>query len=181
MTTKSKKTGQFSFKHGYVIFFDLLGFRALTLNNLALDKEAVKPHGIAASIQDQDRCPVLAYSLQWRFRHTLAWCIKNFNAEVFQFSDSAFVYTKSSNDALRATAYVMRQLTCEGCLARAGLAHGRVLDGEDEYSSLGRIILGDAVTAAYERAEVDGKGMAQTVLMSSEVYRRITSDDNVLD
>lgn len=174
--TTNAETGTFSFQTGYVLFVDLLGFVALTSSGLILDKQVVQPHGLDSSIEDRDRHVVLAYALQWRFRHTLDWCKKHHNVKVFQFSDSAYIFARSAPDVLRAAAYILRTMTCEGCLVRAGLAHGRVLESEDEYSNLGSIVLGNAVTSAYLLCERKGKGKAQLIVVPEDLVLNLTAE-----
>lgn len=179
--TINSEIGSFSFQTGYVLFVDLLGFSTLTSSKMLLDKQIVKPHGLSSSIDDRDRPVVLAFALQWRFRHTLAWCKSHHNAKVFQFSDSAYIFARSAPDILRAAAYILRALTCEGCLVRAGLAYGRVLEGEDEYSDLGSIVLGDAVTAAYLLCEEEGKGNAQLIVVPKDLVQALTTETPQLE
>ena len=61
------------------------------------------------------------------------------------------------------------------------LAFGRVLLGDDSHAQLGRLILGDAYTAAWQLSETAGKGDAQTIVCSRDIVDHMQNVEDIYD
>lgn len=131
---------------GAVLFVDILGFAVLTDNSLKVKREH-----IAAWMEEQVHPytnQFLAASILVEFRAILQQLQAEFpKVRTAQLSDSFFAWSGNLKEVVRFTHCYMHISIEKGLLSRGGLAQGEIIETEQSHS-LGRLILGKAVTTA---------------------------------
>ena len=158
---------------GTVFFVDILGFGALTQNNINLKKEdfSVWLGKYKSSYDNQD----LAASILVKFREILLSIDKKFpSITISQLSDCAFIWSTDMKDVIIAANNIMSQCITDGILCRGGLSFGEIIETGLNNHSLGRFILGKAVTNAV-KLEWIAKGCR--VMINQEFVHDLFSED----
>lgn len=150
--------------NGAVFFVDILGFGALTQNLIQLTNDDFSPW-LDKYHQQYDN-QVLAAAILAEFREVLTNInYKYEHVTISQLSDCAFVWSENIQEVILAANNIMSQCIDNGILCRGGLSYGEIIETAKE-SSLGRFILGKAVTEAV-KLEGIAKGCR---IMSSEEF-----------
>lgn len=154
---------------GAVLFVDMLGIGALTQGTIQLSEEDHVPWKVPQA--KVGRHHLLGAKLLMQFRRSLVHTQRLWKSvEIAQLSDCAFLWSDNSMIVVNAARELMWHTTRAGLLCRAGLAHGEIVEPDKVNRSLGRFILGDAVTSAVD-LERSGKGAR--VFCDSEVAHEI--------
>lgn len=130
---------------GAVFFVDILGFGALTQNQIDLSKDDFAPW-LDKYHQAYDN-QVLAAAILSEFREILIDLDNSFDVTISQLSDCAFVWSENIKDVLIVANNIMSRCIESGILCRGGLSYGEIIETNQNHS-LGRFILGKAVTQA---------------------------------
>lgn len=131
---------------GAVVFIDLLGFGALTNGKIPLNEKAIEPWLTGSGHKYNHH--YLAAHLLVELRALLQELNQNFSdIKVAQLSDCFFAWSKKTDQVIKFTHAFMHRAIETGILCRGGMAYGQIIETNRNHS-LGRLILGDAVTRA---------------------------------
>lgn len=140
---------------GAVFFIDILGFGALTRDQITLSEKDFQPW-LESYKQNLDfveyNNQFLAASILSSFRNILN-DLKNCypDVKVAQLSDCAFIWSENISDIVLFANNFMCRAIREGLLCRGGMSYGEIIETEtNENNSLGKFILGKAVSNAVE-------------------------------
>lgn len=149
--------------NGAVFFVDILGFGALTQNQIKLENKDFscwldKYH------QNYDN-QVLAASILAEFREILNNLDNEFeNVTISQLSDCAFIWSENVKEVILVANNIMSKCIDNGILCRGGLSYGEILETYQNHK-LGRFILGNAVT---EAVKLEGIAKGCRIMISQE-------------
>ncbi|GAA4341162.1 hypothetical protein GCM10023149_53190 [Mucilaginibacter gynuensis] len=132
--------------NGAVLFIDILGFGALTNNQIPLSDEDMDAwlHGSPHNHNHQ----FLAATLLVEFRSLLQRLQLQFpDVKIAQLSDCFFAWSPQIEYVVKFAHTYMIEAIKIGLLSRGGMAQGQIIETERNHS-LGRLILGQAVTTA---------------------------------
>ncbi|WP_183580343.1 hypothetical protein HDF18_13125 [Mucilaginibacter sp. X5P1] len=131
---------------GAVLFVDILGFSALTNGQIELKKEDFEPWLKGSGHPHNNQ--FLAATILVEFRRILQQLELQFpKVKVAQLSDCFFAWSDKITDVVSfGHSYMHLAISC-GLLSRGGMAQGEIIETNQNHS-LGRLILGNAVTTA---------------------------------
>ena len=153
-------------KNGAVFFVDILGFAALTQNKIELDDKDYAAWNIPQHLTKHDN-QVLAATILVEFREILFKCQASYpDVTIAQLSDCAFIWSENIRDVIIVACNIMRECVKNGILCRGGLSCGEIIE-TSQNNSLGRLILGEAVSNAARLEQSGAKGMR--IMMNQEV------------
>lgn len=158
--------------NGAVFFVDILGFGALTQNQINLDNEdfSVWLDKYHQAYDNQ----VLAASILAEFRDILDKLNKkNKNVVISQLSDCAFVWSENIKEVIIVANNIMSECINNGIFCRGGLSYGEILETYQNHK-LGRFIVGNAVT---EAVKLEGIAKGCRILISQEFPRELYKQD----
>lgn len=140
---------------GAVFFIDILGFGALTRNQIMLSEKDFLPW-LESHKQNLDfveyNNQFLAASILSTFRNIL-YDLKHCypDVKIAQLSDCAFIWSENIADIVLFANNFMCRAIREGLLCRGGMSYGEIIETEtNDNNSLGQFILGEAVSNAVE-------------------------------
>ena len=150
--------------NGAVFFVDMLGIGALTNNLLKLNDN---DYGCWLDEHHIDHNPqYLAAALLAKFREVLVSVHGEVaGVTISQLSDCAFIWSQNITDVVLFASKFMNMAIYEGLLCRGGLAYGEIVETQQDHS-LGRFIVGNAVTAA---ANLEKTAKGARVLINQEL------------
>lgn len=141
---------------GSVFFVDILGIGELTKNNIPLTEKDFAAHGIVN--RKKQNAHYFAAAIIVKFRDVLAKISIDFpTVNVAQLSDCAFLWSEKPIDLLNAAIDTMWECIKAGVFCRGGITYGDIVEPDKINQSLGKFILGEAVTRAVA-LERTGKG-----------------------
>lgn len=141
---------------GVVFYVDILGIGFLTSGHATLSIEDYTDCGI--KIDENHNHHYFSAKLLINFRKILNNIRKkNKKISVAQLSDSAFIWGESILDVLDAGRRCMWDCVEAGILCRGGTSYGQIIEPDNVNTSIGRFVLGEAVTKAVN-LEKAGKG-----------------------
>lgn len=153
-------------KNGVVFFVDILGFAALTQNKIKLDEADYAAWNIPHHLHKHDN-QALAATILVEFRNVLLKYQESFpDVTIAQLSDCAFVWSENIRDVIIVACNLMREFVKNGILCRGGLSCGEIIE-TSQNNSIGRLILGEAVSNAARLEQSGAKGMR--IMMNQEV------------
>ncbi|EKT4502345.1 hypothetical protein [Flavobacterium psychrophilum] len=158
--------------NGAVFFVDILGFGALTQNQINLnDKDfSVWLDKYHQSYDNQ----VLAASILAEFREILNKIDrKNKNVVISQLSDCAFVWSENIKEVIIVANNIMSECINNGIFCRGGLSYGEILETYQNHK-LGRFIVGNAVT---EAVKLEGIAKGCRIMISQEFPHNLFEQD----
>lgn len=157
---------------GAVFFVDLLGFGALTQKKINLKDEdfAVWLDQYSLTYENQN----LAACVLTKFREILLKIDKKFgDTTISQLSDCAFIWSKNIKEVVISANNIMSECISNGILCRGGLSYGEIIETSQNHS-LGRFILGDAVTNA---VKLEGIAKGCRIMINQEFPYELNSRD----
>lgn len=147
---------------GAVFFVDILGFGALTQNQVKLSDNDFAPW-LDKYNQPYDN-QVLAAAILAEFREILTDIDQTFSVTISQLSDCAFVWSENIKDVIIVANNIMTRCINSGILCRGGLSYGEIIETNQNHS-LGRFILGKAVT---EAVKLEGIAKGCRIMITEE-------------
>lgn len=155
--------------NGSVFFVDILGFSSLTkgdLNDKLQDGDYTE-WSITPSRSKNLSNNELAAAILIAFRESLEELKNNVsNIEIAQLSDCAFIWSKDTCALLQAVHFFMKYaLFDKQILCRGGISYGEIIEDNTTSSSLGKFIVGNAVTNAVKN---EGKLKGPRVTMDQD-------------
>jgi len=131
---------------GAVLFIDILGFGALTNGQIKLEKDDFEAWLKEPNHKKNNQ--FLAATILVEFRRILQQLEVEFpTVKVAQLSDCFFAWSNKIKDVVSFCHRYMHLSIDSGLLSRGGMAQGEIIETEQNHS-LGRLILGQAVTTA---------------------------------
>lgn len=147
---------------GAVFFVDILGFGALTQNQIKLNDEDFAPW-LNKYGQPYDN-QILAAAILAEFREILMELEQTFPVTISQLSDCAFIWSENMKDVILVANNIMTRCINNGILCRGGLSYGEIIETNQNHS-LGRFILGKAVT---EAVKLEGIAKGCRIMITEE-------------
>lgn len=160
---------------GTVFFVDILGFGALTQNNINLRKEdfSIWLDADQSTYDNQN----LAAGILIKFREILLEINRKFpSITISQLSDCAFIWSTDIKEVIIAANNIMSQCIMDGILCRGGMSFGEIIETREDDDSLGRFILGEAVTNA---VKLEGIAKGCRIMVNQEFPHDLFSEDDV--
>ncbi|MCD0473336.1 hypothetical protein LPB87_02900 [Flavobacterium sp. EDS] len=156
---------------GAVFFVDILGFGALTQNQIELNDKDFAPW-LDQYGQHYDN-QILAAAILAEFREILMDLDKIFSVTISQLSDCAFVWSENIKDVILVANNIMSRCIDSGILCRGGLSYGEIIETNQNHS-LGRFILGKAVT---EAVKLEGIAKGCRIMITQEFPKHLYHKD----
>lgn len=157
--------------NGAVFFVDILGFGALTQNQIELTDKDFSPW-LDKYHQHYDN-QVLAAAILAEFREILMDLDQKFQVTISQLSDCAFVWSENIKDVIIVANNIMSRCIDSGILCRGGLSYGEIIETNQNHS-LGRFILGKAVTQA---VKLEGISKGCRIMVTDEFPGHLYDQD----
>lgn len=158
--------------NGAVFFVDILGFGALTQNQIKLEKKDFS-FWLDKYHQKYDN-QVLAASILAEFRDILNKLDeKHKNVVISQLSDCAFVWSENIQEVIIVANNIMSECITNGIFCRGGLSYGEILETYQNHK-LGRFIVGNAVT---EAVKLEGIAKGCRIMISQEFPKHLFRQD----
>lgn len=150
--------------NGAVLYVDILGFGALTKGQISLSKNDYDPWLLRTGHVKNNQ--FLAATILVKFRKIL----QDLDAEeqdvtVSQLSDCFFAWSENITAVTKFAFSFMHKAIESGILCRGGMAYGEIIETEKNHS-MGRLILGNAVTKA---VEVEGLAKGARILINDDL------------
>lgn len=156
---------------GAVFFVDILGFGALTQNQINLSPEDFSPW--LDKYHQQHDNQVLAAAILAEFREILIDLDETYSVTISQLSDCAFIWSENIKDVILVANNIMSRCIDSGILCRGGLSYGEIIETNQNHS-LGRFILGKAVT---EAVKLEGIAKGCRIMINDEVPGHLYEQD----
>lgn len=158
--------------NGVVLYVDILGFGALTRGQIQLSKNDFKSWPIRNGQEKNNQ--FLAANILVKFRKIL----QDLNADegditVSQLSDCFFAWSDNIAAVIKFAFRFMHLAIQGGILCRGGMAYGEIIETEKSHS-MGRLILGNAVTKA---VELEGLAKGARILITDDLPAKLYSQD----
>jgi len=160
---------------GAVFFIDILGVGALTRGSIPLESNDYKSHGISKKENQNEQ--YFCAKLLIKFRKILNHIKQNNKVEVAQLSDCAFIWSEISIDVVDAAISCMWAAIEAGIFCRGGIAYGNIVEPDRVNSSLGKFILGEAVTKA---VHMEGAGKGCRIFSDVDLASKISGHKHFL-
>lgn len=164
------KTNSFHNYNGVVLYLDLLGFSALTLGYLELNKSDFNPWlGDGGYKEEQYNNSTLALAILQETRDLLDRIATSLSVNFMMVSDCIFVWNEDPSKMLSFTSKFMTSAVKNGIFLRGGIAYGEIVEG-NVVNKNGRFLLGKAVTQA---VSLERKSKGCRILFNPDLHRII--------